>query len=78
VIEGAAARESAMPGTDEEFVEVKEEPKVKVVAKKRAVSSAETEAAGAGEGESEAAKAKPTARPKAKPAAGRGKKAGSE
>ena len=75
VIEGRAAREAAMPGTDEEFVEVKEEPKVKVTAKKRGGSSAEAQALG--EGESEAA-AKRGARPKAKPAAGRGNKAGGE
>ncbi len=77
VIEGRAAREAAMPATEEEFVEVKEEPKVKVTAKKRAVSSAEGEALGAGEGESEAAATR-AARPKAKSAAGRAKKGGSE
>jgi len=63
-------RQSALtlPAGDEDFVEVKEEPKVKVAAKKKpAAKTAPAES----EGEAEAARA--AARPRGKAGAGRGK-----
>ena len=39
VIEGSANREIAMAGGDDEFVELKDEPKVKVVAKRKSAKA---------------------------------------
>ncbi len=75
VLEGRAARAASMPATDEEFVEVKEEPKVKVVAKKRAGADGEAASGEAAGAEPEKGAGAP---PKAKPAGGRGKKTASE
>jgi small subunit ribosomal protein S2 len=75
VIEGQQLRQSEFHVSDEEFVEVKDEPKVKVIAKKRAVAGAEGEAAG-GEEKGEAGKPKRAPRARAKAAAGGDKPAG--
>ena len=81
LIAGQAQRQEALISSDEEFIEVKEEPaKIKVVAKKKPAMAASEE--GAPEGEpAEAEAAQPDAKAKrgtrAKPkSGGRGKKAG--
>ncbi|UCH53494.1 MAG: 30S ribosomal protein S2 [Pseudomonadota bacterium] len=75
VIEGQQQRQSEFTVSDEDFVEVKDEPKVKVTAKKRSVTSAEVEALG-GEDKEEAPKPKRATRARAKPAAARSKQGG--
>jgi small subunit ribosomal protein S2 len=69
VLEGLAARQTEMPASDEEFVEVQEEPKVKVVAKKRSVANADV-ATPEGESQDPGAKTKRAPRSRGKPAAG--------
>ncbi len=81
LIAGQAQRQEALISSDEEFIEVKEEPaKIKVVAKKKPAMVASEEGAAEGEPE-EAEAAQPGSKAKrgtrAKPkSGGRGKKAG--
>jgi len=68
VIEGASSREIAMGMGDDEFVEVKDEPKVKVVAKRKPAKADGT----GGEAVVEAADAKPKVKRPARKAPGEG------
>ena len=65
ILEGRKTGISLPPGDSDDFIEVKEEPKVKVAAKKKP-------AAKLGDGEAPGGDAPVTARPKAKPKAAPG------
>jgi small subunit ribosomal protein S2 len=69
ILEGRQSLPTLAAGDDEDFIEVKDEPKVKVAARKKQAVKVDAPAATEGEGGAD----KPAATPRPKAAAGRGK-----